>query len=365
MQPKNINQQRNKLAIIAIVVAIGVSSYFLYFSKHIDVGELLIKVGEVQNNENIQINDTKQEPPEDILHGSTEEMAIDADIKCINKAKIKYANFGSSYKKADPFFYETKDAVAFNNNAKISEALSAYISCMNIYDRKYPGNWSIKQLNEDANEANGMIRWHLQLTKNDQPEICLSPILEDISRTICEEIRTKDYIVSEEFIITQTDHVKGNDNAEVTLIEYSDFQCIFCSRHKETLERILQDYPDQVRLVYRHFPLKSHPYAQKAAEASECAAQQGKFWEMHDMLFLNRQKLTAADIKSYAINVKLDTDIFNQCLDSSATASDVDEDIKTALSAGVNGTPATFINNKLIVGSLSYELFKQEVDREF
>ncbi|HWQ99317.1 MAG TPA: DsbA family protein, partial [Candidatus Methylomirabilis sp.] len=83
----------------------------------------------------------------------------------------------------------------------------------------------------------------------------------------------------------KTEFIRGNKNAKVTLIEYSDFECPFCVRHLDTINQLLTDYKNDIRLVYRHFPLSFHPEAQKAAEASECAGKQGKFWEMHDKIF--------------------------------------------------------------------------------
>jgi len=85
--------------------------------------------------------------------------------------------------------------------------------------------------------------------------------------------------------ITSDDHVKGPENAKVTLVEYSDFECPYCLNHKATVDQVVENYGDDVRVVFRHFPLSFHPEAEKAAEASECAAEQGKFWEMHDKIF--------------------------------------------------------------------------------
>src|SRR3989338_11114828 len=110
------------------------------------------------------------------------------------------------------------------------------------------------------------------------------------------------------YVVKQTgDNVKGSVNAKVTIIEHSDFQCPFCGRAAPTVKQVLAAYPNDVKLVYRHFPLPSHSQAQKAAEASECAAQQGNFWEYHDKLFENQDALYVPMLKDYASQIGLNT----------------------------------------------------------
>lgn len=159
----------------------------------------------------------------------------------------------------------------------------------------------------------------------------------------------------------KTDHIRGNKNAKVTLIEYSDFECPFCLRHLDTINQILAQYPNDVRLIYRHYPLTSiHPEAQKAAEASECAGAQGKFWEMHDKIFaanaagtMNVQKW-----KDAAKELSLDTNKFNKCLDGGEMAARVNQDTAEGSSAGVSGTPATFVNGQLVEGAVPFANFQ-------
>jgi protein-disulfide isomerase/copper chaperone CopZ len=166
-----------------------------------------------------------------------------------------------------------------------------------------------------------------------------------------------------EFKITQDDHIRGDFNAPITLVEFSDFECPFCARHFPTLNKILSDYQGKVRLVYKHFPLPFHPNAQKAAEASECAAEQGKFWEYHDKLFENfSQGYSLEKFKQWAKELGLDANRFNNCLDSGKYAQKVQKDIQEGNQKGVNGTPATFVNGQLISGALPYEAFKQIID---
>ncbi|MEK7124243.1 MAG: DsbA family protein [Patescibacteria group bacterium] len=167
-----------------------------------------------------------------------------------------------------------------------------------------------------------------------------------------------------QFNITEANHVRGNFSAPVTLVEFSDFECPFCKSHLPTLDRILKDYKDSVRLVYKHFPLTSiHPNAQKAAEASECASEQGKFWEYHDLLFEKQAGgLSIEKYKQWAVQLGLNSAKFNGCLDSSKYADKVSADSKEGSGAGVSGTPATFINGKLVSGAVPYEQIKKEID---
>ena len=140
------------------------------------------------------------------------------------------------------------------------------------------------------------------------------------------------------------DPVLGNKNAPVTVIEFSDFQCPFCERfYSQTLPLLEQNYisTGKVKLVYRDFPLSSiHPDAQKAAEAAECADEQGKFKEMHDKLFENQNSLSTSSLKSYAAQLGLDAAKFNGCLDSGKYASEVQKDFNDGSAAGVSGTPS-------------------------
>jgi len=157
---------------------------------------------------------------------------------------------------------------------------------------------------------------------------------------------------------------RGPDNAPVTIVEFSDFQCPYCGRAVPTVEKVMKDYDGKVRLVFRHFPLSFHPNAQKAAEASACAADQGKFWPMHDKMFTNQQKLGVPDLKSFAKDLGLDQGKFDKCLDGGEKAAQVNADEKDGEQAGVNGTPAFFVNGIFLNGAVPYQQFKDAIDRE-
>jgi protein-disulfide isomerase len=167
------------------------------------------------------------------------------------------------------------------------------------------------------------------------------------------------------------DPVLGSADATITLIEFTDYQCPFCSRHyTQTYGQIKKDYIDtgKVKLVVRDYPLGFHPHAQKASEATECADEQGKFWEMHDKLFATQDTWSplqdaVSTFKQYAAELKLNTSTFDTCLDSGAMASEVNKDMTDGQSAGIDGTPGFWIigpdgQTKQISGAYPYETFK-------
>lgn len=167
----------------------------------------------------------------------------------------------------------------------------------------------------------------------------------------------------QDFQISKNDHVRGDFNAPVTLVEFSDFECPYCGRHYPTMKSVLEDYPGKVRLVYKHFPLSFHANSQKAAEASECASEQGKFWEYHDTLFEKQQNgYSVGKFKQWAGELGLQQNKFDDCLDSGKYADKVKTDEQEGQSKGVNGTPATFVNGRLVSGALPYDSFKQIID---
>jgi protein-disulfide isomerase len=154
---------------------------------------------------------------------------------------------------------------------------------------------------------------------------------------------------------------EGKKDAPVTIIECSDFQCSFCARFiNDTLKKLRENEikDGKVKLVFKNFPLPFHQYAEKASEAAECANKQGKFWQMHDLLFNSGEKLDLDSLKSYAKKIGLNSNKFDQCLESGETAEIVSADKSQCASAGVSGTPTFFINGKMLIGAQPYEQFK-------
>jgi predicted DsbA family dithiol-disulfide isomerase len=156
---------------------------------------------------------------------------------------------------------------------------------------------------------------------------------------------------------------KGSDQAPVTIVEFADFECPYCARAAATMERVLAAYEGKVRLVFRHFPLSFHRKASKAAEAGACADEQGKFWALHDALFESRD-LEPEALKQQAQRLGLNSAKFDSCLDSGRTADLVKRDMAAGQRAGVTGTPAFFINGRLLSGAQPEDEFRKVIDQE-
>jgi protein-disulfide isomerase len=157
---------------------------------------------------------------------------------------------------------------------------------------------------------------------------------------------------------------RGPANAPIEMIEFSDFQCPFCLRANPTVTQVLTKYGDRIRFVYRHYPLPNHPNARPAAEAAQCANEQGKFWPYHDQLFTRAGRLNDDDLKKVAGEVGLDAGKFDSCVATHKYKADVDADIKAGDEAGVSGTPAFFINGRALTGAQPYEAFTRIIDEE-
>jgi protein-disulfide isomerase len=157
---------------------------------------------------------------------------------------------------------------------------------------------------------------------------------------------------------------RGPVGAPITIVEFSDFECPYCSRAEEVVSEVVRVYGDKIRVVYRDLPLPMHPNAAKAAEAAHCAGEQGKYWEMHAKLFSNQRALDVASLKGYAKDLKLDQAKFDKCLDSGATAALVEEGRKAGNELGINGTPAFFVNGVMINGAQPFDAFKEVIDAE-
>jgi protein-disulfide isomerase len=160
------------------------------------------------------------------------------------------------------------------------------------------------------------------------------------------------------------DPSKGAKGAPVTIIEWSDYQCPYCKKNYEVMKQLEQKYGDKVTIVFRDFPLPFHDKAQKAAEASECADDQGKFWEIHDFMFTNQDKLDVDSLKSAASTLGMDGAKFNECLDSGKYKSEIEKDTADGKVAGVTGTPAAFINGRMVNGAQPIENFISLIDAE-
>lgn len=155
----------------------------------------------------------------------------------------------------------------------------------------------------------------------------------------------------------------GSEKAPVQIIEFADYECPYCQKVFPDLNRLRDQFGDQVSVVYKDFPLPMHPLAARAAEAARCAAAQGKFWEYHDALFQNK-KLQLSDLKQQAKDLKLDTASFDKCLDSGEQTAAVKADSKEGLRLGLVGTPSFFVNGHFLSGSVGYAKLRETVLQE-
>ncbi len=165
--------------------------------------------------------------------------------------------------------------------------------------------------------------------------------------------------------ITDADWSKGNSESSVNLVEYSDFQCPACKIREPLVEKLLQEFGNHIQFVYRHMPLSFHANSNLAAQATEAAGLQGKFWEMHDIIFENQEDwsvLSNSDfietVSTYAEEIGLDVAQFNSDLESSEVEDAVDDDKEGALEAGVNATPTFFLNGSKI-NPKTYEDYRE------
>lgn len=159
--------------------------------------------------------------------------------------------------------------------------------------------------------------------------------------------------------------VRGAQEAPVTIVEFSDFQCPFCKNATATVKQVMEKYPGKVKLVFRDFPIPTlHPGAPKAHEAARCAGEQGKFWEYHDLLFEKSPKLGAEDLSQYAKDLKLDPSPFAQCLESGKHEAEVKRDVEEGTRLGVTATPTFFINGRQLVGAQPVTAFQKLIDGE-
>jgi protein-disulfide isomerase len=154
---------------------------------------------------------------------------------------------------------------------------------------------------------------------------------------------------------------QGPAAAPVTILEWSDFQCPFCKNAQDVLARLLAEYPDSLRLVFKDFPLRSHDRAVPAAVAARCAGAQGRFWEYHDLLFVAQPAFARDDLLGYARRLGLDVPAFTGCLDTGQFRDAVVADQREGREAGVRATPTFFINGRKIEGALPIEEFRDAI----
>jgi len=205
--------------------------------------------------------------------------------------------------------------------------------------------------------------------KNKVVEMKKTAYLREKKHEFMEELRTKAdiklFLERPELIhldITPDDDPSlGREDAPITIITFADYQCPFCSRGAEILKELVAKKGDNIRIVLRDFPLPSHKDAKMAAEAAECADEQGKFWEYSDIMFNNQKSLTSENLQEYAARIGLDREQFGECLNSGKHRQEVEKDIADAKMAGISSTPSLLINGYYIAGIPSLDYLEEVI----
>lgn len=165
--------------------------------------------------------------------------------------------------------------------------------------------------------------------------------------------------------VSRDDPSQGPSDAPVTIVEFSDYQCPYCKIwHDEVLPLILAEYSDQVRYIYRDYPLSGHPEAQPAAEAANCAGEQDAYWEFHDAIFSGEYGYGRSAYVQYARDLGLDAEAFNECLNSGRFQDEILGDFRDGIRLGVNSTPTFFVNDTQVLGAQPFEVFQQIIEAE-
>lgn len=304
-------------------------------------GEVLARIGELEITR-AEVEEAIAQQLQDLDRQRREALEKGLD-SAINDALVRLAAAESGVDESDFLQAEV--------DAKVTPATEAEV------DQFYEARKA--QIGQPKEAVSGQIRQYLDQTRRQQ---AYGALIEELKAKHSPEILLEPMRIQ---LADAPAPAKGPESAPVTIVEFSDFQCPFCSRVIPTLDRITEKYGDKVRLEFRQFPLRSiHPEAQKAAEASLCADDQGKFWEMHDAMFEDQSKLDVADLKSTAAGLELDAAVFDECLDSGRYAERVEADLQAGIGAGVTGTPAMFINGRFLSGAQPLEAISKVIDDE-
>jgi protein-disulfide isomerase len=167
-----------------------------------------------------------------------------------------------------------------------------------------------------------------------------------------------------EITIHEDDPATGPASAPIVVVEFADFQCPYCGQLTPVMKRIVATYGDRVRLVWKDFPLPNHPDAMPAAEAAQCARDQGQFWAYHDRLFDNQDTLSLSNLKQWAADLGMDANRFNACVDAGTHRGLIEADVEEGNGYGVASTPTVFINGRAVVGAVPYESFAEIIEEE-
>jgi len=200
----------------------------------------------------------------------------------------------------------------------------------------------------------------LSLTRNDNSENVAKKQANTNQQVMGEKQQAQQKV---DLKINDHDHVLGSKDAPIKIFEFSDFQCPYCARFHTTMHQVIKEYGDKVAWIYKQFPIASHPLGMPGALASECAAEQGKFWQFADKTFENQKSLTADSFEKFAQEIGLDVSQFKACIKEEKYKDKVLTDYNLGIESGVRGTPSNFINNQLVPGAVPYENIKSIIDQ--
>ena len=224
----------------------------------------------------------------------------------------------------------------------------------------------VSKLCSDLGEESESCKMVRQVTPKFPPERCQTMLSQ--YDDVLAELKAKE-AQNKPLPKEKADEIAGDDapsfgpkDAPVTIVEFSDFQCPYCSMTAQVTDEIKKNYPDKVRVVFRQFPLSFHEDAHLASQAALAAHEQGKFWEMHDKLFANQKALKRANLEEYAKEIGLNMDEFNEALDSKKFAKQVDEDMELGKEVYVQGTPTMFINGERVGNPTQFQAIKPEIE---
>src|SRR3989338_7168891 len=284
----------------------------------------------------------------------------------------------------DTFLTEHKENVRRNRMAqsgfwKWSTLLLLVLMIIGVYTYGLPGKMTEQSQEQASERAVAFLNENLlagfataSLETSEEKENATLYVTKDGELLFPSAIDISDF-QSEETITEEADIpsreasgdlIVGNPNATLSIVEYSDFECPYCGQVYWTMKLILDAYPEDVKLVYKTFPIPSHENGQKAAEAAKCANLQGKFNEYHDTLFENQDSLKEKNLKQYAEDLGLDTEAFDECLDSDAMAEEVAADQQEGIALGVSSTPTFFIGEQRISGNEKFSTFQKVIEEE-
>ena len=204
----------------------------------------------------------------------------------------------------------------------------------------------------------------IQSLKQQQAQLLMQVYLDNLKKQYQLEINFPFPDVPRVKVATDDDPFVGAENPEITIVQFAEYQCPYCGMVNQEIDKVMAAYPNKVKMIFRDFPLSFHEDAVPAAIAANCAGEQDKYWDMYEILMANQSALKEAQLVSYASSLSLDMEKWNTCRQDPKQKEEVNTDLEDGMRAGVNGTPAFFVNGIKLSGGFQFEQFKEIIDRE-